>query len=248
MAQQTRMQGEYGYSHLTVKGNGGQILFEAKEDFLYCLSLMEKYSREEQVTICAYCLMENHAHILVFDLNNRIPMFMKKLGGTYTAWFNRKYEHSGHVFQGRYGRFNVESDDYLLRVFRYVLRNPQNAGICPLTDYPWSSYKAYGCRDSFVDTYVLTEMLGSWDEYAEYMASAEDDNVEFEQRKHDDEWAKHVIKTELGLDIGTKLQEYPRDERDAAIRRLRERGLTIRQIERLTGINRGTIQRVSGCR
>lgn len=245
MARLPRIHSQSGYFHITVRGVGKQILFEEKSDYLRYLHLLKRFSIETKVNICAYCLMENHVHLLVYDRGENLALFMKKLGVAYSYYFNQKYERTGHLFQGRYVSVPIESDDFLLTVFRYILNNPRKAGICSAADYPWSSYRKYGNQNSFVDTMVLQEMLGSFEEYAAFIDAKYDDE-EFETPNdavQNDEWAIEIIRKTLNIESGTVLQSYVRQRRDQALRILKEKGLTIRQIERLTGISKSVIQR-----
>lgn len=233
---------ESGYYHLILRGNGKQIVFEEKSDYAHFLHLLKKNGQECKVAINAFCLMENHVHLLVCDREGNLSAFMKNLAGNYAIWFNKKYSRIGHLFQGRYRSKVIESEDTLCTVFRYILNNPRDAGICPAAKYPWSSYNRYGNPNSFVDTKILMEMLGSYKEYEDYInAKYEDQDLLI--REHDDEWAKLVMKKTLNIQDGSVIRTYDWVSRNQAIRMLREKGLSIRQIERLTGISKSVIQR-----
>ena len=84
MARQGRKLSGSGYMHVIVWGIGRQLLFEAEEDYAYYLDALEKYSRDLKVSVCAYCLMEDHVHLLLYDPEQRIPTLMKKLGVRYS--------------------------------------------------------------------------------------------------------------------------------------------------------------------
>ena len=245
MARQARQTSDTGYFHVIVRGIGKQILFEEYSDNKYYLRLLERYSAETNVTVCAYCLMENHVHLLVHDRCDELPLFMKKLGVSYSAYFNKKFERSGHLFQDRYRSEAVNDDSYLLSVFRYILKNPQAAGICPFDQYPWSSFKLYGSRSSFVDTELLCGMLGSFEHYVEYLSEESDDEcMEYYSAKLTDERAKQIIREKLGVESGIALQSFDREKRDDSIKMLVKAGLSERQVERLTGINRRIIHSI----
>ena len=170
MARKPRGGSFTGYYHIIVRGVGKQILFEDERDFSFYLTILEKYSTETKVSVCAYCLMENHVHLLVCGEKDALALLMKKMGVCYAAHYNRKYERTGHLFQDRYMSEPVESKIYLLTVFRYILNNPVVAGICPASEYLWSSYRRYGDKDSFVDTALLKGWIGGWEKYAEFIA------------------------------------------------------------------------------
>ena len=244
MPRESRKLCETGYYHLTMRGIGRQTIFENRADHIHFLRLLKRFSKETNVKICAFCLMENHVHLLIFDKKNSFSLFMQKLGGSYAWYFNHKYERTGHLFQDRFGSVPIESEEQLLTVFRYILNNPRRAGICPATEYEWSSYSRYGNPNSFVDTLVLKELLGSFEEYAEFIdADNEMPGQEPAQIPHDDNWAKTVIHEVLGEQSGTILRSYESQRRDEILRILKDKGLSLRQIERLTGISRSVVQR-----
>ena len=239
-----RKKSVYGYYHMTARGISGQDIFEERADYIRYLHLLKRFGEETDVKICAYCLMGNHIHLLVYDKNDNISRFAQKLTGTYAMYFNTKYNRPGYLFQGRFGSVPIESDIQLLRTFRYILNNPEEGGICPKDRYEWSSYSKYGNPASFVDTTVLVEMLGSFEDYRAFLDSVED---EPEKRTavfaHNDEWAKSVIREVLNGENGMVLKSYDAEKRDEILRMLKAKGLSIRQIARLTGISKSVIQR-----
>ena len=244
MARQARIQSRSGYSHIVIRGIGKQILFEDESDYRRFLSTLERFCLETEVRVCAYCLMDNHVHLLLRDPKNGISLLMKKLGVSYSGYFNRKYERSGHLLQDRYLSENVEDDNYFLTVFRYILKNPQKAGICKASEYPWSSYTLYDKPLAFMDLSHIRELLGDQAQFEEFVNAADNDMcLEYESHYHDDEWAQKALCQCLNVKSGTILQTYARKERNDAIRLLKLNGLTNRQIERLTGISRNIVQR-----
>ena len=244
MPRQARQRSESGYLHLIVRGIGRQAIFEEREDYAFYLSILRRFSAETEIAVCAYCLMENHVHLLVYDAQNRASVMMKKLGVSYSHYFNQKYARSGHLFQDRYLSETVEDEAYLLTVFRYILNNPRKAGICSAEDYEWSSYRLYSAPATFVDTRPFQELLGEGARYAAFIAADNDDKcLDCDLLPRGDVWARKVIQDCLNAQNGTALQDFDRQARDAALRQLKEKGLTVRQIERLTGISRNIVQR-----
>lgn len=239
-----RRLGASGYMHVIVRGIGRQILFDERQDYLFFLSRLRRFCEETGVRLCAYCLMDNHVHLLLKDPENRAALLMKKLGVSYSYYFNKKHDRSGHLFQDRYLSEAIDTDAYFLTVLRYILNNPRKAGICATPEYEWNSYTAYGDPDSFVDTSLARELLGDRESYAAFIAQTNDDKcLEFERSARNDEWAATVLRECLGVESGLALQAFDRKARNDALRKLKERGLTVRQIERLTGLNRGVIQK-----
>ena len=122
--------------HVIIRGNGQQILFEKNRDARSFLTLMRTYADKYEQDIFCYCLMENHVHILLKDSTRQMRHFMHALNGTYAQIYNENYHHVGHVFQGRYMSEPVRGELYFITVFRYILKNPEKAGIARHDLYP----------------------------------------------------------------------------------------------------------------
>ncbi len=91
----------------------------------------------------AYCLMDNHYHLLIETPEGDLSRGMRQLNGIYTQRFNRRHGRAGHVFQGRFKAIVVDRDSYLLELCRYVVLNPIRAGMVSQVErYDWSSYPA----------------------------------------------------------------------------------------------------------
>lgn len=91
----------------------------------------------------AYCLMDNHYHLMIATPDGNLSKGMRHLNGVFTQVTNRRHQRSGHVFQGRYKAILVDGDSYLLELARYIVLNPVRAHIVrSVADFPWSSYRA----------------------------------------------------------------------------------------------------------
>ena len=244
MPRRARVFSRSGYMHIIIRGVGRQILFEDNCDYRRFLATLERYCLETGVRICAYCLMENHVHLLVWDHKTSISLLMKKVGVSYSRYFNKKNERTGHLLQDRYLSEIIEGNRNFLMVFRYILKNPQKAGICKASEYPWSSYALYEKPLAFMELSQIHRLLGDQKNYEEFINETADDRfMEYETHYYDDKWAQEILCQCLNIKSGTILQTYDRKERNLAIRLLKSNGLTNRQIERLTGISRNIVQR-----
>ena len=197
MPRPLRKRSEYGYYHVMIRGNGKQIIFEVRDDYIYFLNLLKRYTSEENVKVCAFCLMNNHVHLLLFDKNDRLSLFMQKIEVAYTWYYNHKYDRQGHLFQGRYTSVPIENHVQLLSAFRYILNNPREAGICHPSKYDYCSYSRYGKKASFVDTSVFTALLGSFKEYEDFIDGKYEPGEMIPEKRNDDVWAKAVIREVL---------------------------------------------------
>ena len=104
----------------------------------------------------AYCLMDNHVHLLVLTPRPNLGRGMQALHGDFARAFNDRHGLSGHLFQGRFDNSLVHDDAQLLNVAAYIARNPVEAGMCAHPgDWPWSSYGRSG--PAWVDRGPLLE-------------------------------------------------------------------------------------------
>ena len=129
--------------HLTCRGNERRPIFHEDSDRDHFLRILANTIESFSWTCYAYCLMDNHFHLLVETLHANISESMKYLNGVYTQYFNWKHKRVGHLFQGRFKSILVEKENYFLELCRYIPLNPVRAGICRNpADYLWSSYRA----------------------------------------------------------------------------------------------------------
>ena len=233
-----------GYYHVIIRGTNRKTIFRETKDYDAFLKRTKKYKEEDNVDICAYCLMSNHVHFLIHAELENLTLFMRRIGISYSAYFNKKYECSGHLFQDRFKSEVVEDEKYFLTAYRYILRNPTKAGICDPEEYNWSSLYEInydrGITDfSFIDQYVEK------DDLMKYIGEENDDLVmEYDTCKKDDDWAKEVLKKVLDERGETALNMFDKSDRNEIISQLVKEGLTISQISRVTGISRGVISKV----
>lgn len=143
MARPLRLEFSGAIYHVTARGNAQNDTFLDDEDRqLFLASLGEIVTRLGW--LChAYCLMDNHYHLLIETPEGNLSEGMRQLNGVYTQRFNRHHKRVGHLFQGRFKAIVVERDSYLLEVCRYVVLNPVRARMVKhIEHYPWSSYPA----------------------------------------------------------------------------------------------------------
>lgn len=107
----------------------------------------------------AYCLMDNHYHLLIETNTPTLSKGMKFLNGTYTQYFNRQHQRVGHVFQGRFKAILVQKDSHLLELARYIALNPVRAQMVhSAKEWRWSSYRATAGYDES-DARLTTEWI-----------------------------------------------------------------------------------------
>lgn len=131
--------------HIIQRGNNGQAIFSADDDYRFWLELALEYSRSFGVAIHAYVLMVNHVHLLATPQSaNGMPQLMQAIGRRYVRYFNTSQQRSGTLWEGRYRSNVLQAENYLLPCMAYLDLNPVRAGCCDnAAAYPWSSHGHY---------------------------------------------------------------------------------------------------------
>jgi putative transposase len=145
--------------HVTSRGDRQEDIYIDDVDRSNFLTLLAQVSKDYTWLVHAYCLMDNHYHLLVETPDGNLSKGMRQLNGVYTQLSNRYHGKVGHVFQGRYKAILVQKENYLLELARYIVLNPVRARMVrEAKDWPWSSYcKTAGILDD--DSLLTTEWL-----------------------------------------------------------------------------------------
>lgn len=242
MPRTERRKSASGFYHVVMRGNGRQNLFEDDADRRAFLSYLRGDAERFGVRVLAWCLMSNHIHLLLEDPEDNLSEMMRSLATSYALRFNRRGGHAGHVFQQRFYSNPIEDEAYLLQAMRYIHDNPAKSGVCPADEYPWSSYHEYTGMPEYADTGLLLEMLGGSERFAEFSARGWEGAYHLPGRPRvPDAMVGSIAVDVLGALPASELKALDKGRRNALLRRLWEEGLSVRQIERLTGIGRGTV-------
>ena len=129
--------------HITIRGIDKQNIFLDEYDKNKFISILKETKEKYNYEIYAYCLMDNHVHLVIYDKEQKISKIMQSIEISYVFYFNMKYDRIGHLFQDRFFSKKVEDREYLKMVCRYIHQNPLKAGIGKTEKYRWSSYKEY---------------------------------------------------------------------------------------------------------
>lgn len=129
--------------HITARGDRREDIFDDDVDRRLFLEILERVIGRFNWVCHAWCLMDNHYHLLIQTPDGNLSKGMRQLNGVYTQASNRRHRRVGHLFQGRFKSILVDGDAYLLELSRYVVLNPVRAGMVKSPeDWAWSSYRA----------------------------------------------------------------------------------------------------------
>jgi len=247
MTRQPRALSDSGLYHIVFRGVNHENIFESEADYDYIHKTIQVVKNELGFELYAYCYMNNHVHLLIKEKKmGAISLIMQKILTRYAMYYNIQYERSGSLIGSRYKSKPVEKERYLLPLISYIHRNPVESGmVYRVEDYKYSSYKAYlDKRDELVDTGFLFDII----DIKQYLQLHVKDKEGFGEyvegarsKKRTEGDIRRIIMEHIGGMEPHQLKKRNNCERDKILRRLRNVGLSIREIERATGISRGVI-------
>lgn len=151
-------------SHVITRGNNHQACFRSELDYYIYIECLDDALERYKVSLHAYVFMTNHVHLLMTpETETGISNVMQSLGRRYVQYFNKRYQRSGTLWEGRYKSSLISDDRYVLACYRYIESNPVRARIVQNPgDYRWSSYafNGYGIADNLVKMHDCYQQLG----------------------------------------------------------------------------------------
>jgi REP element-mobilizing transposase RayT len=163
------------YHHVMNRGLVGSNIFQGDKLKSYFLNFLSKKSKKLKIRLLAYCIMDNHYHLILQNSSGKLSGFMKQLNGHYGIIYRKNKGERGYVFQGRYKSTLIQEGPYLRMSIVYVLLNPVRAGLVENPyDYKWSSIEEYFIdnkksivdkvfiEDIFQSKTTFDELLGEW--------------------------------------------------------------------------------------
>lgn len=142
MARPLRIEYDGAVYHVTSRGNERRRIYRDDEDRGLFLSILQRVNEKYHWYCHAYCLMDNHYHLVIETPDGNLAKGMRQLNGVYTQAYNKRKGRVGHLFQGRYKAIVVEKEGHLLEICRYVVLNPVRAkAVKKAKEWRWSSYR-----------------------------------------------------------------------------------------------------------
>ena len=174
MSRPRRFEFEGAFHHVMNRGRNHEDIFRDRRYFEAFLKCLKEASEQFYAVIHAYCLMNNHYHLLIETPNANLARIMRHINGVYTQRHNWLKKTDGPLFRGRYKSVLVDQDEYLLQLTRYIHVNPivtKRPIVSQLADYQWSSFPAYinhTKAPSWLHRDKTYQMLGHQQKYKGY--------------------------------------------------------------------------------
>lgn len=197
MPRQPRRISMTGIYHIMTRGINKEQIFDRTIYRNRILETIMKIRSDLEFDIIAYCVMNNHMHLLMKIDDNLLDLFMKKLNIRFAIFYNKVEDRYGHVFQDRFKSEPVEDEGYYIGVIRYIHNNPVKAGmINHIEKYIWSSAKDYINQDSklITDKYLkeVIDLFNNIDEFIKFH-NLEDDNIYIDTVEEENENIHNLI-------------------------------------------------------
>ncbi|WP_068546697.1 hypothetical protein [Thalassotalea crassostreae] len=127
---------------IQVCGNNLQSCFYCSNDFNTYITILNASINKTKIALHAFVLLDNRITLLLTPSDeDSIGRLMQVVSSSYVKYFNRRYQRTGSLFQGRHKSSVIEPKQFLLSAMHYIEYAPIVSGIChQLIDYPWSSY------------------------------------------------------------------------------------------------------------
>jgi len=163
MARRLRIQYPDAIYHVMARGNGRQDIVADDGDCSRLLVCLERAVNRSGWVLYAFVVLTNHLHLVLKTPRPNLAKGMQLFLSSYANGWARRYQHSGHLFQGRYRTELVEDETYLWVLTRYVHLNPVRAGLAAKPDaWRWSSCPGYFRRRDRVDWVAYEALLAAW--------------------------------------------------------------------------------------
>ncbi len=226
------------------------LFHDDKDRYRYC-EILDKTKRKYGFALYAYCLMDNHVHLLVKEEKSPISVVMKSIGVRYSMYFNNKYGRVGHLFQNRFRSQAINSEHHLLTCARYIHNNPLKAGITTKPeDYSWTSLPTYlGKRqEPFLDQALLLGVHGSPRELKQFTDTDNEDSfMDFGEDSDEEEGVSGAIEDYLREQFGLKTRDLgflTKESRDAVIALLKSNfNVSERELAEILNLSKDKIHR-----
>jgi putative transposase len=164
VSRKPRSELEVGPFHVFARGNDKRVIYRDDGDRRMYLRILRSTVGHCRWRLLAYCLMNNHVHLLLETREPNLGAGMGRLHGSYAQRFNLRHGSSGHVFQGRFGAERINTDEQLWTAAVYIAMNPVEAGLCRRPDdWPWSSHSMTlsGTAPDWIDTTHLLKYFAA---------------------------------------------------------------------------------------
>ncbi len=194
------------FVHVMVQGVNKEYIFNNERFINEYLRIMRASIKKYDIELMAYCIMNNHAHMLLYTENiETLGKYMKEINFTFARFYNDMKKRVGVLFRNRYRAEPIYDNKYLLNCIKYIHDNPVKAKmVSKCEEYPYSSYKDFMYNTGVTQNSIMLELFGS---SCDYMYLFKELSEQRFMEMEDDEG--EIIKTYIEDGILDFKREYP---------------------------------------
>ena len=247
--------GNESLNHCIIRGIDKRDIFFDNQDRKKYLKVLIQSKEKYKIKVGTFSLMQNHVHLILKGNSEDVANFFHSMLISYSAYFNKKYERTGHLFENRYRNKIISDQAYLRNVVKYIHFNPEKAGICRATEYKWSGYQDFFKKDAWIDKDIILPFYGNdIDEALNNLKIQHNDGLD---RYYEDyveyEMVNGLTDEQVKIIIDDRCSKYDKNDfraweniyKNIIIKEVLDlKGVSINQINRITGINRRELSKI----
>lgn len=232
------------FFHVIVQGINKEYIFYKKEYMDKYKNLLLENLKKYSINIISYCIMNNHAHILLYTENIReLSEYMKSINTSYAKYYNKSESRVGFVFRNRYETEPIYEEKYLINCMSYIHNNPVKAKIVnKIEEYKYSSYNDYIYKTGVAKEYTIKLLFGDNKNFLETYNAMHTKNYEFKDYISNVDYKSkydYLKKKDIEEIISNK-----NNLRKILMEMVMENKMPINKASEILGINRFKISRI----
>ena len=252
MARQARQRSETDIYHVMMRGNNKEYIFASAEAKAYFLEVLFKVEAEERLDVVAWCLMDNHVHLLVKVPFEDFERVLKRLNVSFAFYYHKVNKTVGHVFQDRFKSVPVEGDESVVNNVRYIHNNPVEAKMVDRAmAYKWSSYNTFIAEPRNETMVMVKSLIGASTRRFNKFHSIEDGGIyldikEVQEALKEKAAQKAIVRVckKHGVIDYKEIQGNKRILQEIVKEVASDSHLSGRKIAHLLGLSEGTVRRI----
>ena len=233
------------FFHIMIQGINKEFIFHDENDKKKYIKIMKDTKETNNIMILSYCIMNNHAHILIYEKNiENLSKYMHKVNLIYAKYYNKRHNRVGYVFRDRYKMQPIYSEKHLQSCVRYIHNNPVKAKMCKKA----SEYKYSSCYNNIFYTGTELEKNIKKNLYVqeESISTIEEDFTFMEDEQNKEQICSKRL-SEIMIKNNITRNEFYQDEKliNSTIKKLKiENNISYRIMEKVLGINRKRLRKI----
>lgn len=239
------------FLHAMVQGLNKEYIFNEEGEIRKYIEILQEKEKNMNLMIVAYCIMNNHAHFLIYsDEIKEVSKLMSKVNTKYAIYYNKKHNRCGYVFRNRYRVEEIYTQKHLLSCINYIHNNPVKAQMCKTKkEYKYSSYNDYINKSRFINDELIKKcFIENNIDYLDILKNDYESHnfIEYYEDKQNNKSINLILEKfskEKNIDLD-KIKGNKSYLKDLAFKLYMQTNITQKEIGELLGVGRLKIHRI----